>query len=46
MTSIIDFVNRMQFENLWANDICKLIILLSFLWLIGLFVRILIKWDI
>jgi len=46
METIIDFVNRMQFETIWANDVCKLLILLSFLWLIGLFVRILIKWDI
>ena len=46
MLQIIDFVNRFQFENSWANDICKLIILLSFFCIIGIFVKILIKWRI
>ncbi len=46
MESIIDFVNRMQFETLWGNDVCKLLILFSFIWLIGIFVKLLIKWNI
>lgn len=46
MEEILDFVTRFQFQTAAGADVCKLIILLSFFWIIGLFVRIIIKWDI
>lgn len=46
MEQILDFVTRFQFQTAAGADVCKLIILLAFLWIIGLFVRIIIKWDI
>lgn len=46
MTEIIDFCNKMSFNTLWASDVCKLLILLSFIQLIFIFVRLLIKWRI
>lgn len=46
MEEILDFVTRLQFQTDIGSDICKLIIILSFLWIIGLLVRIIIKWNI
>lgn len=46
MTQIINFCNDMCFSTLWGSDICKLLILLSFIQLIFIFVRLLIKWNV
>ena len=46
MEEILDFVTRFEFQTAAGADICKLIILLSFFWIICLFVKIIIKWNI
>lgn len=46
MIQIINFCDNMCFSTLWGSDVCKLIILFSFIQLIFILIKLFTRWNI